>query len=94
MASELATLTQPNQEATLWDCARALRRAASYRLPPALDRRLLWLSENKEALSESERDELLEIVEFAEQRTLDKAQAQALLKRLGEVFPQLQSSGS
>jgi len=54
----------------------------------------LWLSENKEALSESERDELLEIVEFAEQRTLDKAQAQALLKRLGEVFPQLQSSGS
>jgi len=94
MASELAILTEPNQEATLRDCVRALRRTASYRLPPALDERLLRLSENKESLSELERAELLEMVEFADQRTLDKAQAQALLKRLGEAFPQLQSSAS
>lgn len=94
MASELATLTGPSQEATLRECVRALRRAASYRLPPTLDKRVLWLSENKEALSESERGELLAMVEFAEQRTLDKAQAQALLKRLGEAFPQIRSSAS
>ena len=92
MASGPATLTRPSQEATLRECVHALRRAASYRLPPALDKRLLWLSENKESLSAPERGELLEMVEFAEQRTLDKARAQALLKRLGEVFPQLQSS--
>ena len=31
------------------ECTATLQRVATYRLPAALDQRLLWLSENKEA---------------------------------------------
>ena len=52
---------------------------AEYRLLAAFDRRLLWLSENKEQLSEAEREELLARVEFSEGRTLEKLRALAAL---------------
>ena len=90
MATVPESKTAPNgHEALLSECVAALQRLASYRLPPALDQRLLWLSENKENLSEAEREELHALVEFAEERTIDKLQAQATLKRIGEVCPQL-----
>jgi hypothetical protein len=79
----------PALEEVLATCVAALRRVAEYRLPPALDRRLLWLSENKEKLSEAEREELLATVEFAEDRTVEKLQAQAVLQRLGRLYPHL-----
>ncbi len=31
------------------ECTATLQRVSTYRLPAALDQRLLWLSENKEA---------------------------------------------
>ena len=37
----------------------ALRRVAAYKLPPALDRRLLELGERKASLTSDEREELL-----------------------------------
>ena len=43
----------------LRECAVTLQSVASYRLPKAMDKRLLWLAENKELLSEAERQELL-----------------------------------
>jgi hypothetical protein len=73
----------------LRDCAAALRRMLDYRLPPALDRRLLTLSENKEALSAEDRDDLLALVDFAEARTIEKLQAEAILRRLTSVWPHL-----
>lgn len=68
------TLTPAVTEAepVLRDCVETLRQVADYRLPKAMDQRLLWLSENKEKLSGTEREELLALAEFAEQRTLEK----------------------
>ena len=75
----------------LRDCAAALQRLANYRLPPALDQRLLWLSENKDRLTEAERDELFALAEFAGERTVEKAQARGALKRLAALWPDLAS---
>ena len=89
MASAIATLGNGSAEAVLRDCVAALQRVAVYRLPPALDRRLLWLSENKERLTNAEREELLALVDFAGERTVDKLQAQATLQRLAALWPDL-----
>jgi hypothetical protein len=80
---------EPGLEEVLANCVAALRRVAESRLPAALDRRLLWLSENKERLSENEREELLAAVEFSEDRTVEKLQAQAALKCLARLYPHL-----
>lgn len=69
-----------------------LRRVIDYRLPTGIDRRLLHLSENKESLSQAEREELLALVEFAEDRTVEKLQAAAALKSLAGEFPELVGS--
>jgi hypothetical protein len=76
-------------ESVLRDCVSALQRVAEYRLPSALDRRLLWLSENKERLTEEEREELLAAVEMAEERTVEKLQARAVLRQFAERWPNL-----
>ncbi len=82
----------PALEEVLAGCVAALRRVAEYRLPAALDRRLLWLSENQERLSEAEREELLAAVEFSEDRTVEKLQAQSVLQRLARLYPHLVST--
>jgi hypothetical protein len=84
----------PVLEEVLASCVAALRRVAEYRLPAALNRRLLWLSDNKERLSETEREELLAAVEFSEDRTVEKLQAQAALQRLARLYPHLVSPQS
>jgi hypothetical protein len=73
-------------------CAATLERVASYRLPRALDQRLLWLSENKEGLTPAEREELLGLVEFSQDRTIEKLQARALVQQLAEVWPEVVTS--
>ena len=82
---------QPNgsADALIQDCAAALNKLAMYKLPAALDRRLLWLSENKEMLTETEREELTALIDFSEDRTVEKLQAKLMLKRLAEAWPQL-----
>src|SRR5262249_18437300 len=79
----------PALEEVLAGCVAALRRVAESRLPAALDRRLLWLSENKERLSDAEREELVAAVEFSEDRTVEKFQAQAVLQSLARLSPPL-----
>ncbi len=63
-------------------CERALRRVANYRLDPALDQRLRDLGERKEWLSAAEHEELLALVAFTQQRTLEKLEAEAALQDL------------
>lgn len=82
------TMTGPVQEA-LVSSAAALKRIADYALPPALDRRILDLGERKEALSPHERDELLAWVAFAQQRSVEKLEAEVALSRLTAICPEL-----
>jgi hypothetical protein len=76
-------------ESVIGDCAAALRRMAQYRLPAALDQRLLWLSENKDSLTDVERQELLALVDLADEKTVERLQAQVTLQRIGQAFPRL-----
>ena len=76
----------------LRECADTLRKVASDRLPQALDQRLLWLSENKQTLSAPEREELLGLVEFSQDRTIEKLRARALLQQLADVWPEVTST--
>ncbi|NUQ65056.1 MAG: hypothetical protein HUU20_21540 [Pirellulales bacterium] len=43
-------------------------------------------------LTDAERQELLALVELAEEKTLEKLRAQAALRRIGQVFPKLAES--
>ena len=70
-------------------CERALRRLADYCLDPALDQRLRDLGERKEWLSKAEHDELLALVAFTQQRTLEKLDAEAALRELQTACAQL-----
>lgn len=70
-------------------CERALRRMADYHLAPALDQRLRDLGERKELLSAAEHDELLALVAFTQQRTLDKLEAEVALRDLHSVCAEL-----
>ncbi len=85
-----ATATaEPARRAAFATSSSALRRMAAYHLPPALDRRLLELSERKEALTLDERAELLAWVAFTQQQSLDKLEAEVALRRLADSFPEL-----
>ena len=79
-------------ESVLGESAATLRRLAEYQLPAALDQRLLWLSENKETLTDSEQRELLALVDLADEKTIEKLQARATLHRIGQTFPDLARS--
>lgn len=74
---------------TLQTCERALRRVADYRLDPALDQRLRDLGERKEWLSAEEHEELLALVAFSQQRTLEKLEAEAALRDLQNACVEL-----
>jgi hypothetical protein len=70
-------------------CERALRRVADSHLDLALNRRLLDLGERKEWLSEAEHDELLALVAFTQQRSLEKLEAEAALQDLHSACAEL-----
>jgi hypothetical protein len=81
--------TEPAWKAALASSAAALRRVASYSLPPELDRRVLELGERKETLTPDERAELLAWVAFTQQRSAEKLEAEVALRRLATVYPEL-----
>ena len=74
-------------------CAVALRRLAEYELVPSLQSRLHALGERKEFLSQEEHEELLALVDFSHQRTIEKLEAQAALDRLRMALPGVLSDG-
>jgi len=89
MTTNTPMLDDAAAEPVLRDCADTLKRVGQYRLPDPINQRLLWLSENKDQLCEEQHGELLALTEFAEQRTLEKVQAQAVLERLVGLYPHL-----
>jgi hypothetical protein len=80
---------EPARNKAINTSAAALGRMAAYVLPPELDRRILDLGERKEQLTEDERAELLAWVEFTQQRSIEKHQAQLALRELANAFPDM-----
>jgi hypothetical protein len=76
------TLTDLRVQSALRHGVHALKRVANYVLPAALDRRLKELGENKEYLGAAEHEELLALVTFTQERTLEKLQAEIALRDL------------
>lgn len=74
------TLAEPPWPAAV----AALRRVASYTLPPALDRRILDLGERKESLTGDEREELMAWVAFTQERSIERLAAQVALRELAD----------
>jgi hypothetical protein len=65
----------------------ALRRLAAFELAPSLHSRLHTLGERKEFFSPAEHEELLALVDFAHQRTIEKLEARVALDRLRTALP-------
>lgn len=63
----------------------ALRRVAAYTLPSVFDRRILDLGERKESLTEEEREELLAWVQFTQDRSIEKFEAEVALRQLEDA---------
>lgn len=76
-------------QAALRTSLEALDRVANYRLSPALNKRMLDLGERKEFLGPEEHNELLALVAFSQQRSVEMLEARTAIKRLREAFPDL-----
>lgn len=81
------TLADVRVQAALRHGVDALQRVANYNLPKALDRRLQELGENKEYLGTAEHEELLALVTFTHERTIEKLQAELALRELQILLP-------
>lgn len=80
---------EPRVQLALSSCVSALRRMAGYELDVPIARRLQELSERKEFLEKDEHDELMALVAFAQQRTIEKLEDQVALNRLREILPDM-----
>jgi hypothetical protein len=78
--------------AALGPSMKALRRLASYELESGIHNRMQELGERKESLNETEHAELMSLVEFSEQRTIEKLEAEVALQRLHTAAPELLAS--
>lgn len=85
----MSTLTEPAQLAAVSKSLATHRRVAAYTLPPALDAKLLDLSERKESLTPDERAELLGLVAFTQARSVEIAEAELAIRRLTDAYPEL-----
>jgi len=82
-------VAEPDWRSAVSRSVSAHRRIAAYTLPPALDSRLLDLSERKETLTQIEREELLALVAFTQARSIEKAEAELAVRRLTDTYPDL-----
>lgn len=82
-------LSDVPRRTALRSCMAALRRVAEFQLDPALDQRLRQLGEGKEFLGPELHAELLALVAFTEQRTIEKLESELALRQLREAFPDL-----
>jgi hypothetical protein len=78
----------PRLLTALRSCVQALRPVANYTLPETLNLRMRELGERKEFLSPAEHEQLLSLVEFTEERTLEKLRAEIALRQLEALFPE------
>ena len=83
-----ATLSDARVQTALQLGVRALNRMAHYALPTALDPRMRELGERKDDLDPAEYEELLALVTFTQERTLEKLQAEVALRELQTLLPE------
>lgn len=83
------TPPEPDWRAAVSRSVSAHRRVAAYVLPPALDARMLELGERKEGLTPAEREELLALVAFTQERSAEKLEAELAVRRLTAAYPEL-----
>ncbi len=91
--SAVTMTTTPNnsiRRKALRACAKALRVAANYQLPAPLQRKLRKTLDDKERTSPAGHEELLVLVEVAQERSLQKVKAQVALQQLLQAFPELE----
>lgn len=79
----------PQFQSAIQACAVALRRLAQFELDASLQQRLHALGARKEFLTPAEHDELLALVAFTHQRTLEKLEAQVALAQLRTALPEM-----
>jgi hypothetical protein len=84
------TLSEAPRRSALQTCIEALRKIAEFQLDPALYQRLRTLGEQKEFLDLEQHAELMALVTFSEQRTIEKLEAQRALQSLRAAFPDLE----
>jgi hypothetical protein len=81
------TLADSRVQSALRHGVVALKRVANYALPAVLDRRMQKLGENKEFLDATDHEELLALVTFSHERTLEKLEAELALRELQSLLP-------
>lgn len=69
-------------EAALGSGMKALSQIAEYELEDGIQERMRDLGERKDLLSESERNELTALLNFAQRRQIEKLEAEVALKQL------------
>lgn len=84
-----ARSTRANTRRDLAPTIELLKKLATYELEPGVDRFMLELGESKESLTPSQRRVLADLVEFTQQRTIEKFEARVALQRLKRHFPEL-----
>jgi hypothetical protein len=93
-AYRVATVStaDPDFKSAMDLCVEALRRVAEFELDPLMSRRMQELGERKEFLNEPEHAELMALIAFTQERTIEKLNAELALKRLQEACPELVES--
>ncbi|HYV38871.1 MAG TPA: hypothetical protein VE988_24520 [Gemmataceae bacterium] len=84
----VASVADPRLHSAVRSCVQALRQIAAYTLPAVLDEQLRELGERKEFLQPSEHNQLMALVGFTQQRTVEKLQAELALQKLQAIFPE------
>ena len=84
MATSTATARskRTNARRDLVPAIELLKKLAAYELEPGIDRLMLELGENKESLNAAQHRVLSDLVEFTQQRTIEKFEARVALQRL------------
>ncbi len=77
----------PQFQSAIQACVVALHKLADYELDAPLHNRIHELGERKEFLTTAEHEELLALVAFLHERTIEKLEAQAALARLRVAIP-------
>jgi hypothetical protein len=83
----IAAPLDAGMQTAISSCVTALRTVADSSLPPALASQMLELGERKEFLTPAEHEQLLALVAFSQQRTVEKLQAELALQQLQAAMP-------
>jgi hypothetical protein len=88
IVTSVATL-DPGLVSALGEAVDVLRSVAELELDDELQQRLRVLGENKEACTADQRNEHRQLADFWRRQTLRKVRALNVLRRLGELAPEL-----